>query len=72
MTGRYRSLVTAIATDPSALPDAVAAVDRLGSQSRILLRPVYGSQDSAFVTALPLGIVPESHLMVPDTIRGAL
>ncbi|WP_329484298.1 hypothetical protein OG555_19310 [Kribbella sp. NBC_01484] len=65
-------VVTATVTDPAALPDAVAAVDRLGSQSRILLRPVYGSQDSAFVTALPLGIVPESHLMVPDTIRGAL
>ncbi|WP_202873459.1 SCO6880 family protein [Kribbella capetownensis] len=65
-------LVTATVTDPAALPDAVAAVDRLGSQSRLLLRPVYGSQDSAFAAALPLGIVPESHLMVPDSIRGAL
>ncbi|MDX6293929.1 MAG: hypothetical protein QOH50_3004 [Kribbellaceae bacterium] len=65
-------LVTATVTDPDALPDAVAAVDRLGSQSRMMLRPVYGSQDSAFATALPLGIVPESHLLIPDAVRGAL
>jgi hypothetical protein len=68
----FGMLVTATVTDPDALPDAVAAIDRLGSQSRMSLRAVYGSQDSAFATALPLGIVPESHLLVPDSIRGAL
>jgi hypothetical protein len=68
----FGMLVTATVTDPDRLPDAAAAIDRLSSQARLMLRPVFGSQDSAFATALPLGIVPESHLMVPDAIRGAL
>lgn len=68
----FGMLVTATVTDSEALIDAVAAVERLSSQSRMRLRAVYGSQDSAFAAALPLGIVPESHLLVPSTVRGAL
>jgi hypothetical protein len=50
----------------------IAAIDNLGATARILLRPAYGSQDSAFVAALPLGVVLQSHLAVPAGLREAL
>jgi hypothetical protein len=34
-----------------------------------MLRPAYGSQDSAFAAALPLGLVLPSHLRVPAELR---
>jgi len=50
----------------------IAAIDNLGATARVLLRPVYGSQDSAFVAALPLGIVVQNHLAVPAGLRESL
>ncbi|MGY1594680.1 SCO6880 family protein [Geodermatophilus sp. SYSU D00708] len=59
--------------DPRAALDVVrAAVDNLSATARTQLRPVYGSQDSAFAAALPLGIVPSAHLAVPRELREAL
>ncbi|SFL27010.1 SCO6880 family protein [Geodermatophilus ruber] len=59
--------------DPRAALDAArAAVDSLSATARTQLRPVYGSQDSAFAAALPLGIVPSAHLTVPTEFREAL
>jgi hypothetical protein len=51
---------------------ARSAVDNLAATARIQLRPVYGSQDSAFAAALPLGLVPAAHLTVPREFREAL
>lgn len=68
----FAVLVTATVVDKDRFPEAVVAVERLGSQARLQLRPQFGSQDSAFTVALPLGIVPEQHLVVPSSIRGAL
>ncbi|MGK5110945.1 MULTISPECIES: SCO6880 family protein [unclassified Geodermatophilus] len=75
----FGMLVTATVTDadllddPHAALDVVrAAVDSLSATARIQLRPVYGSQDSAFAAALPLGIVPSAHLNVPSELREAL
>jgi hypothetical protein len=68
----FAMLVTATVTDKDRFPEAVAAVERLGSSARLQLRPQFGSQDSAFTVALPLGIVPDQHLVVPSSIRGAL
>lgn len=65
-------VVTATVTDPDRLPDAVAAVDNLSATARVGLRRVYGSQDSAFAFALPLGLVPSRHLAVPSEIRDNL
>ena len=65
-------LVTATVADSARLPDARAAVDNLAATARIGLRPVYGSQDSAFAAALPLGLVLPRHLKVPQGIRDAL
>ncbi len=33
---------------------------------------MYGSQDSAFVAGLPLGLMLPAHLKVPQQIRSAL
>jgi len=52
--------------------DARAAVDNLSATARITLRPVTGSQDSAFSAALPLGLVLPDHLALPSVIRESL
>ncbi|MDF8263512.1 SCO6880 family protein [Luteipulveratus flavus] len=65
-------LVTATVAKRDGLPDAIAAVDNLGATARLRLRPVYGSQDSAFAAALPLGLVLRRHLKVPADISGRL
>ncbi|PPK93164.1 hypothetical protein CLV92_11181 [Kineococcus xinjiangensis] len=65
-------LVTATVTRPDRLPEAVAAVDNLSATARLMVRPVYGSQDSAFAAALPLGLVLPTHLKVPAEIRDSL
>lgn len=62
-------LVTATVIDPSKEADARAAVDNLGATARLRLRPVYGSQDSAFAAALPLGLVLTKHVAVPAMLR---
>jgi hypothetical protein len=59
-------------TDPDRLSDARAAVDNLSATARLRLRPVYGSQDSAFAAALPLGLVLPKHLQVPAALREQL
>lgn len=68
----FGMLVTATVTDPERLADARATVDNLSATARLVLRPVYGSQDSAFAAALPLGLVLPRHLKVPDGVRDAL
>ena len=54
------------------LAEAEAAVENLAASARITLRRMYGSQDSAFAAALPLGLVLPRHLKVPQEIRSAL
>jgi hypothetical protein len=65
-------LVTATVIDPHKEQDARAAVDNLSATARLRLRPVYGSQDSAFAAALPLGLVLTKHMQVPSTLREKL
>jgi hypothetical protein len=65
-------LVTATVTDPDKAKDAAAAIDNLAATARIRLRPVYGSQDSAFAAALPLGLNLAKHVTVPDLLREKL
>lgn len=68
----FGMLVTATVRDPERLADARAAIDALAATARVQLRPVYGSQDSAFLAALPLGLVLPAHLKIPTEIREAL
>lgn len=68
----FGMLVTATVTDVDRMVDAIAVVDGLASTARLALRPVHGSQDSAFAAALPLGLHLPSHLKVPNVVREAL
>lgn len=65
-------IVTATVTDPARLVDAASAVDNLTASARLVIRPAFGAQDSAFAAGLPLGIVLQSHMRVPNEIRGAM
>lgn len=72
----FAMLVTATVTrmdpvaDPRAAVDAArAAVGALGASARVQLRPLYGSQDSAFAAALPLGVFLPAHVRVPQEFR---
>lgn len=69
---RFALAVTATVTDVEDLPRARAAIEDLAPRSRILLRPVNGSQASAFASVLPIGLVLPAHLLVPATIRDNL
>jgi hypothetical protein len=68
----FGMVVTGTVMSVEQLPDMIAAIDNLGATARILLRPVYGSQDSAFAAALPLGLVMSQHLAVPAGIRDSM
>lgn len=69
---RFGMLITATVTDPERARDAFAAVEGLAAGARLLVRPVYGSQESAFAGALPLGLVLHKHLQLPTALREAL
>lgn len=68
----FGMLVTATVRTPAEEADAVAAIDNLGATARLRLRPVYGSQDSAFAAALPLGLVLSKHIKIPAELRNNL
>lgn len=68
----FGMLVTATVSDLSKEADARAAIDNLAATARLRLRPVYGSQDSAFAAALPLGLVLPKHIKVPSELREKL
>lgn len=68
----FSVLITATVLDPAKEADARAAIDNLAASARLRIRPVYGSQDSAFAMALPLGLVPSRHVQVPAEIRERL
>ena len=65
-------MVTATVLDPADEADARAAVDNLAGTARVRLRPVYGAQDSAFASALPLGLIPARHRRVSPDLREQL
>lgn len=69
---QFGMLITATVTDPAKYDDAKAAIDSLAAGARLRVRPVYGSQDSAFAAALPLGLVLPKHLKVPAELREKL
>ncbi len=68
----FGMLITATVTEEERLPEARAAVESLAATARLVIRPVYGSQDAAFAAALPLGAVLSSHLRVPESLRRAM
>ncbi len=69
---QFGLVATATVTDLDKRADARAAIDNLAATARLRLRPVYGSQDSAFAAALPLGLVIPKHIKVPAELRDNL
>jgi hypothetical protein len=65
-------LLTATVVDPGLLDHARHAVEQIAPTARVQIRPVYGSQDSAFVACLPLGLVTTAHLRTPVQVRESL
>lgn len=68
----FGMLLTATVLDEHHLPSARAAIENLAPTARVNLRPVWGSQDSAFAAALPVGLFLPAHLKVPEAVRQAL
>ncbi|MGA4543110.1 SCO6880 family protein [Uniformispora flossi] len=68
---RYGILATATVGSLESLPATRYVVHELGPRERVLLRRVYGSQASAFVAALPLGVVAPDRLTLPQANRPA-
>jgi len=65
-------VVTATTTDPAHEAEARAAIDSLSAAARMRMRPAYGSQDTAFAAALPLGIILPRHVKMPVEVRESL
>lgn len=69
---RFGMLITATVLNPGAARDAFAAVEARAAGARVQVRPVYGSQASAFSAALPLGLVLRDHVAMPAAMRESL
>lgn len=63
---------TRIDGDKTPLAEIAATVESLASASRLVLRPVYGGQDFAFLSTLPLGLVPIRHTQISSMLQEAL
>lgn len=68
----FDMLITATVTDPDSLPEAAAIVDSLATSAKVQVRPVNGSQDSAFAGCLPLGVVLGDHSRITAVARESL
>ncbi|RBP98812.1 SCO6880 family protein [Bifidobacterium xylocopae] len=68
----FACLATATIADSSAKQDVMATVEALGASSRLRLRPVYGSQDSAFAACLPLGLDTKEYTALPASYIDSL
>lgn len=68
----FTMLVTATVSTKEALSDAAPVLENLATSARVQLRPVYGSQDTAFAAALPVGLVLDRHSRIPTAAREML
>ncbi|AKU15045.1 SCO6880 family protein [Luteipulveratus mongoliensis] len=70
---RFGMLVTATVLDEADMPMAEkAVVSNLAAPARLKLRVAKGSQDVAFMAALPLGVILPEHMRLPTSVREAL
>jgi hypothetical protein len=63
----FGMLATITAMDADGLKAARSALTN--AATKVDLRPVWGSQDSAFAAALPCGLFLPTHLRIPDSLR---
>ncbi|MFD7548344.1 SCO6880 family protein [Streptomyces sp. NPDC059816] len=64
--------LTVTVDDESQLADAVTTVRNLQASSRVQMRSADRMQAAAFTCALPVGILPWEHTLIPHSIREAL
>ncbi|MGO9754652.1 MAG: SCO6880 family protein [Solirubrobacteraceae bacterium] len=65
----FGMLVTLTVLDPANINKIRAAVLGLAPTARVSLRPMWGSQDSAFAAALPCGLFLPAHLRMPRSLQ---
>jgi hypothetical protein len=68
----FALVITATASSPEDLRTADAEIGNLAAAARLRLRTARGQQAAAFATALPAGILPWLHTLVPHDLRGVL
>ncbi len=68
----FAVVVTATADSAEDLRAADAEVANLAASARLRLRVARGQQAAAFAAALPAGVLPWLHTLVPYQLRGAL
>ncbi|MFQ6486028.1 SCO6880 family protein [Brachybacterium epidermidis] len=68
----FGMVVTATVLSKDELRTARQIIASQGAQARLRLRPALGSQDTAFVAALPLGVVLPFHTAIPATITDTI
>jgi hypothetical protein len=68
----FAVVVTATAGSAEELRDADAEIGNLAASARLRLRVARGQQAAAFAAALPTGMMPWLHSLVPFELRGAL
>lgn len=64
--------ITATANSEDELRTADTEIRNLAAASRLRLRVARGQQAAAFATALPAGVLPWLHTLVPSGLRSAL
>lgn len=62
----FGTLITATVLEETDLSDAAAMVDDLAAEARLRIRRMYGSQDSGFLGALPIGLVLAKFMAAPS------
>lgn len=65
----FTVVVTATVTDPKKVRDARAVVNSLSKAAKLLMREASGGHDTAFLFALPIGLVPALHSTTPQLLQ---
>ncbi len=68
----FALVVTATASSFEELHAADAEIGNLAASARLRLRVARGQQAAAFSAALPAGVLPWLHTLVPHELRGVL
>lgn len=68
----FALVVTATVASAGELPAADAEIANLAASARLRLRAARGQQASAFASALPAGMLPWLHTLVPHQLRSTL
>lgn len=68
----FAAVITATVTDREQLRQARAVVNQLSHGAKLLTRPAYAAQATAFAFGLPLGLIPTHHAALPTAVKERL